>query len=98
MVEGMDAARHKQLVGARLRQAIKAVDATQSEVARALGISPSKLGNWLRGDNYPDIMALVRLRNRYGITLDWVLAGAVAGLPKGVADCLPAAAKADAAG
>lgn len=79
---------HKIQVGQRLRIAIEALGLRQVEVARSLGVTPSKLNNWLRGDNYPPHMFIVRLRQRYNITSDWLLSGEIAGLPGPLADDL----------
>ena len=84
----MDAAMHKIQVGNRLRLAIEALGKSQAEVARQLGISPTKLGNWIRGDNYPSNLMIVRLGERYSITADWLLRGVLAGMVSPLADDL----------
>lgn len=68
---------HKALVGSRLRLAIEALGLKQNAVASFLEISPSKLGNWLRGDNYPEWVTLIRFCDRYGVTMDYLLRGQV---------------------
>ena len=72
---------HKAQVGRRLRAAIEALGITQTEVGRALGVAPSKLGNWLRGDNYPTPWFVKRFCDRYGMTTEWIYRGIVTGLP-----------------
>lgn len=79
---------HKAQVGRRLRAAIEVLGLSQTEVANALGVTPSKLGNWLRGDNYPAAWFLARFCDRYGITTDWIYRGIVTGMAKGLADSL----------
>lgn len=85
---------HKAEVGRRLRVAIEAIDVTQAEVCREMGVSPSKLGNWLRGENYPDQWFITRFCDRYGITTDWIYRGVVSGAASGVAARLWKAARA----
>ncbi len=82
----MDAPQHKAIVGANLRRAIEAIGITPAQAARVAGVSPSRLGNWMRGANYPDPLALLRLRARFGVTLDYIYAGDLAGLPRALAD------------
>lgn len=84
----MSDASHKAQVGRRLRAAIEAVNITQSAVARGLGTTPSKLGNWLRGDNYPSAWFVTQFCERYGVTTDWIYRGVVAGMATGLADTL----------
>jgi transcriptional regulator with XRE-family HTH domain len=79
---------HKAQVGRRLRSAIGALGVTQSEVARTLGTTPSKLGNWLRGDNYPSAWFVTQFCERYGLTTDWIYRGVVAGIAAPLSDTL----------
>ena len=79
---------HKAEVGRRLRAAIEALGLTQTEVAHVLGVTPSKLGNWLRGDNYPAAWPMKLFCDRYGISADWIYRGIVAGMAKDLADKL----------
>ena len=66
----------------------------QSAIAARLGVSKSKLGNWLRGDNYPDPYAMWLLCRHYGVTMDWIYRGEIFGLPVSLADGLRAATSA----
>lgn len=94
MLPDMSNSTHRRQTGSRLGIAIEALGKTQAEVCRALGVSPSKLGNWLRGDYYPDPYFVAQFCDRYGITADWIYrnqAGAVAG---DVGDALWVAARA----
>lgn len=79
---------HKAEVGRRLRAAIDALELSQSGVARSLDTTPSKLGNWLRGDNYPSAWFVSRFCDRYGVTADWVYRGIVSGMEVTLADAL----------
>lgn len=82
----VDASVHKVQVGERLRLAIEALGLTQAAVARSLGVSPTKLGNWIRGDNYPPPLILVQLADRWNITSDWLIRGKIAGTASPLAD------------
>lgn len=77
---GMDPARHRQLVGRRLKTAIQALGLTQAAVARDFEASSQKLGNWIRGDHYPDPWFVARFCDRYGITTDYLYRGVVPGI------------------
>lgn len=85
---------HKRRVGANLRMAIEALGLSQAKIARDFGVSPPKLGNWLRGDHYPDPWFVLRFCERHGVTADWIYRGKVLGLAQPLADDLWAAAQA----
>jgi transcriptional regulator with XRE-family HTH domain len=79
---------HRAQVGRRLRAAIDILGLTQTDVAKTLGASPSKLGNWIRGDNYPSEWFVKQFCDRYGITTDWLYRGLVFGMDANLADAL----------
>jgi transcriptional regulator with XRE-family HTH domain len=79
---------HRAQVGRRLRAAIEALGVSQTEVAKGLEITPSKLGNWLRGDNYPAEWFVKRFCDRYGVTTEWIYRGIVTGMASELADTL----------
>ncbi len=79
---------HRAQVARRLRAAIEALGVTQAEVARAFEVSPSKLGNWVRANNYPSEWFVKRFCDRYGITTDWIYRGIVSGMAGELADAL----------
>ena len=87
----MESSEHKIVVGKRLRLTIEALGLRQIDVARQFDISPPKIGNWLRGVNYPETLALVRFCDRYDLTMDWFLRGKVTGVAGPLADTLWAA-------
>ena len=82
---------HKMNVGDRLRTSIEALNLSQAEVARAFGVSPSNLGNWLRGDAYPNPLFVKQFCDRYGVNADYLYRGEVSALPVKLADALVAA-------
>lgn len=90
----MSSLTHKRRTGSRLGIAIQALNKTQSEVAKTLGVSTSKLGNWIRGDNYPDPYFVSQFCDRFGITADWIYRGVTTSLPGPLGDALWAAERA----
>lgn len=76
---------HRYQVGLRLRLAVDEAMSrdgiSKSELARRTGTTISKLNNWLRGDNYPDPMFVVRFCDLYGMTADWLYRDILPGLP-----------------
>lgn len=86
---GMSKTAHMVEVGVRLRMAIEALGLSQAAVARAFdGVTAPKLGNWLRGDHYPDEYFVKQFCDRYGITADWIYRGVVSGVSGDAADAL----------
>ncbi len=61
-------------IGRRLRE-IRGFDMTQEEFARKLGISQSQLSKYERGLIAPGPDVLVRLRERIGVDINWLLTG-----------------------
>ncbi len=49
-------------------------DLTQAEMAEILGITDKNLSSWERGVTEPDIEALVRIANAFGVTIDTMIA------------------------
>lgn len=84
----MSAHEYKIEVGCRLRMAIEALNLSYAQVARELDESPSKLGNWMRGTNFPDPWFVRRFCDRYGVTTDWLYRGQVPGVASDVAAAL----------
>lgn len=66
---------HKAEVGRRLRIAIEAMQTTQADVCRELGISQGKLNNWLRGEHYPDPLIIARFCDHFAVSADWIYRG-----------------------
>ncbi|MCB1470843.1 MAG: helix-turn-helix domain-containing protein [Rhizobiaceae bacterium] len=63
----------KSEIGERLKSLHPGVSRLQ--FAKELGVSDSTLGNYERGDRTPDVEFLVRLRERFGIDIHWLLTG-----------------------
>ncbi|MFQ6029306.1 MAG: helix-turn-helix domain-containing protein [Dehalococcoidia bacterium] len=61
-------------VGRRIRQ-VRGFDMTQREFARRLRISQSQLSKYERGLMAPTAECLIRLKEQFEISIDWVLTG-----------------------
>jgi transcriptional regulator with XRE-family HTH domain len=93
---------HRRLVAYRLELALEAIGVTKSEAARAIGVSPSKIGNWTAHNrevlHYPDPELLSRLCDRFGLTMDYLYRGVTsASVPPAVWDASHGAARASGA-
>jgi len=79
---------HIRFVAQQFERAMEALNITQADVARALGKSPSLIGNWKRGDNYPDAHLMSVFCDRYNVSMDFIYRGVISGLSKEMADGL----------
>ncbi len=77
---------HRRQVAQNLTLLLQAIGRPDAEIARSIGISSSKLGNWKRGDHYPDPYAAALLCDRYGATMDWIFRSLPYGMPAELAD------------
>ena len=62
------------VIGRRLRE-IRGFDATQREFANRIGISQGQLSKYERGLAPPAVEVLIRIKQLYGVSLDWLLTG-----------------------
>lgn len=77
----------KREMGRRLRAVRRALDFhVQKEFADLLGVSPERYNQWEKGRRLPDIYALVRLKDKLGISIDYIVAGDRSGLPVRLAE------------
>jgi transcriptional regulator with XRE-family HTH domain len=56
---------------------------TVDEFAAFIGAERNQVSNWLNAYNLPPVWMMVRLCERFGITLDWLVRGTVGTLPPG---------------
>jgi transcriptional regulator with XRE-family HTH domain len=61
-------------LGRRIRQ-LRGFDATQDEFAKKLGISQSQLSKYERGIVYPPADVLIRIKEHFRVSIDWLLTG-----------------------
>ena len=63
-------------VGRRIRE-LRGFDLQQADFARELGVSQSQLSKYERGETEPPLEVLVKLAERFGRSLDWLIRGSV---------------------
>ena len=61
-------------VGRRIRE-LRGFDLQQADFARLLGVSQSQLSKYERGETEPSLQILVKLKERFGKSLDWLVLG-----------------------
>jgi transcriptional regulator with XRE-family HTH domain len=60
----------------------------QKDFAEQAGISPNTYNQWEKAKVYPDLQYMIRIRDQYGISLDWIYLGDPSGLPYQIARLL----------
>jgi transcriptional regulator with XRE-family HTH domain len=55
---------------------------SQIEAAKVVGVKPDRYGGWEKGKSFPRAGELARLAEAFGVTIDWLLTGAEAGLTR----------------
>ena len=68
-------------VGRRLRLVRLALGKTQVEMCREIDATDRTWSQWENGRRLFDVLAAIRLKKRYGVTLDWLYDGDPKGLP-----------------
>lgn len=63
--------------GRRLRAVREALGWGQERFADEIGVTRTALANWEGGTRLPDVLAMVRLFRKLGVTLEWIYAGEV---------------------
>lgn len=69
-----------QEVAQRLRATRAALGLTQEQLAAEIGVTRTAYTNWEGGSALPDVLAMSRLAERFGATLDWIYRGDMSGL------------------
>lgn len=72
-------------VGRRLRLVRLALGLTAVELCREIDAGPKAYSQWENGKRLFDVLAAIRLKKRYGVTLDWIYGGDTSGLPSRLA-------------
>ena len=73
-------------LGDRIREERKRLNLTQSALAEAIGISDTYMGQIERGERSLTLNTLVRLVNRLGVTIDFLLSDYVADSDSNILD------------
>lgn len=68
-------------VGQRLADTRDALNLSQDDLGDLLGCGRTTIANWEGGRGLADASKMVILKQRYGVTLDWIYTGTMAGLP-----------------
>ncbi|MEQ8354154.1 MAG: helix-turn-helix transcriptional regulator [Kiloniellaceae bacterium] len=77
---------YKVKAGERLRQTRQALGfRSQREFAKITGESEANLSNWERGVSAVPPAYVSRLKNRFGVSLDWIFHGDLSMLPHSLA-------------
>jgi transcriptional regulator with XRE-family HTH domain len=75
-------------IGRRLRATRETLGLTQEEAAAIGVISDKAWSMWEQGERTPAVGSMLRIRDRFGISLDWIYAGDPARLPHELAQRL----------
>ncbi len=78
------------MAGLRLKAARVALAMRQESLANAVGVGRTALANWESG-RMPDVHAMIRLNERFGIPLEWIYEGRLRTVPFDLAERLQAA-------
>lgn len=60
-------------LGTTLKELLHLHDMTQKQLANALDLSPSALGNYIQGSREPDYETLMRIADYFHVTTDFLL-------------------------
>ena len=72
-------------IGRRLNVFRLALGKRQIELARDLGWSQQKWGEWENAKRLPNLRDMIELAERYGVTLDYIYRGDMSRLPEWMA-------------
>jgi transcriptional regulator with XRE-family HTH domain len=74
--------RSNEAIGARLELTRKALGIrTQKDFAERAEIEANTYNQWVKGKARPDLTYAWRLRDEYGLSLDWIYVGDLSGTP-----------------
>ena len=82
-------------VGRRLRVARLGLGRSAADMCRELGTTERAWSQWENGKRLLDVLVAIRLKERYGITLDWLYDGDPARLPLRLAEWVRSGAAAE---
>ncbi len=67
--------RYRGQIGERFKEVRKALNLSRPEVAREFGITPSGFAKYENGNCLPGLPVLEQFREKYNISMDWLLFG-----------------------
>ena len=73
-----------QAIGLRLKAARIALGFNQKDLYDDLDVGASTWHNWESGKRTPDLFVMLNLKQRHGISLDWVFDGDPSNLPEDI--------------
>ena len=62
-------------LGKRIRKAVDLSGKNQKELAPLIGVYPSNISRWIKGENAPSWECLVKIATFGNVSLDWLLTG-----------------------
>lgn len=63
-----------QAIGRRIRE-LRGFDCTQAEFGKILGVSQAQLSKYEKGQRFPNIELLLKLKAHSGRSIDWLVTG-----------------------
>ena len=75
-------------IAGRLRLTRQALRLKQAALCRQTGIAPNTYNQWEQERGRPDLDGAMKLCDAFGITLDWIYRGSMAGLPYEIAESI----------
>jgi ribosome-binding protein aMBF1 (putative translation factor) len=79
---------YRREVGARLRLVRRALGLPAGRLAAELGVAAPRWSQWEHGRHLADLRAMVRLAQRYRVTLDYLFLGDESALPRRLIDAM----------
>lgn len=73
-----------QAIGLRLKAARIALGFNQKDLYDSLDVGASTWHNWESGKRTPDLFVMLNLKQRHGISLDWIFDGDPSNLPEDI--------------
>ncbi len=75
-------------VGARIRALRHESGLSQTGLAKLLEVTPGAVGNWEQGQVNPTIRQALKIRRKFGVSLDYIYCGEIQHLAQGRAALL----------
>lgn len=69
----MEFTERDKLFGSRIKQLRRLHRLTQSELGEMVGLTQQSITAWETGRSYPDVYTLIRLAEKYQVSVDWLL-------------------------